>query len=176
MEIKSQIMNKEAMERTIIRISHEIIERNTGAKDLVILGIMKHGVPLANKIKNCISKIENIEIESGKIDITNQRDDYTEEQKKSLASKSEIPNIAGKTVILVDDVLYTGRTIKAAIEVIFKYGRPKAVQVVALIDRGHRELPIRADYVGKNIPTSKSEIIKVKYQELDNDNGVYILG
>lgn len=176
MEIKSQIMTKENMDRTIIRISHEIIERNLGAKDLVILGILKRGVPLSKKIKECIKNIEDVDVPLGYIDITNQRDDYSPEQKKKLATSSYIPNIVNKTVIIVDDVIYTGRTIKGALEVLFKEGRPKQVQVVALIDRGHRELPIRADYVGKNIPTSRNELIKVKYQELDNDDGVYILG
>lgn len=176
MEIKSQIMNKDSMDRTIIRISHEIIERNTGAKDLVILGILKRGVPLSIRIKECIKSIENIDVPLGSIDITNFRDDYSLEQKKANAKESVIPNIVDKTVIIVDDVIYTGRTIKGALEVLFKHGRPKRVQVVALIDRGHRELPIRADYVGKNIPTSRNEIIKVKYKELDNEDGVFILG
>lgn len=176
LEIKSQLMNKDSMDRTIIRISHEIIERNTGADNLVILGILTRGVPLANKIVSNIKNIEHKDVPLGIIDITNNRDDYSIEQKRKLAKESTIPDIVNKTVILVDDVIYTGRSIKAALEVLFTRGRPKAVQVVALIDRGHRELPIRADYVGKNIPTSRNEVIKVKFKELDNDDGVYILG
>jgi len=176
MEIKSQLMNKDSMDRTIIRISHEIIERNNSADNLVILGILTRGVPLAKRIANNIKNIEHKEVPTGIIDITSNRDDYSLEQKAKLAKESIIPDIVNKTVIIVDDVIYTGRSIKAALEVLFKHGRPKAVQVVSLIDRGHRELPIRADYVGKNIPTSRSEIIKVKFSELDKDDGVYILG
>lgn len=176
MEIKSQLMNKDSMDRTITRISHEILERNNTADNLVILGILTRGVPLAKQIASNIKIIDHKEVPLGIIDITNNRDDYSIEQKAKLAKESIIPDIVNKTVIIVDDVIYTGRSIKAALEVLFKHGRPKAVQVVALIDRGHRELPIRADYVGKNIPTSRNEVIKVKFKELDNDDGVYILG
>jgi len=177
MEIKSKIMDKEAMNRAITRISHEIVERNEGAKDLIIFGIKKNGVPLALEIQKKIESFESVEIPFGELDITYQRDDYSIEKKKSLATESIIPcDINNKIVVLVDDVLYTGRTAKAAIETIFKYGRPKYLQLVSLIDRGHRELPIRADFVGKNVPTSKHESIGVKFSGDDSEIGVYILG
>lgn len=176
MEVKCQIMNEDMMKRTIIRISHEIIEKNNSLDNVVILGIINRGVPLANRIKEFIKEFANIDIYVGKIDITSHRDDYSVEQKEKLKKESIIPEITNKTVILVDDVIYTGRTIKSALEALFQHGRPKLVQVVSLIDRGHRELPIRPDYVGKNIPTSNSELIDVRYKELDKEDGVYILG
>lgn len=176
MQVKAQIMNAESMIRVIGRISHEIAERNDGVKDVVILGVKRRGVPLAKGICKNIFSFENVTVPMGELDITNQRDDLTEEQKKAKVTESVIPcDINGKTVIIVDDVLYTGRTVKAALETVFQYGRPKCVQFVVLIDRGHRELPIRPDYIGKNVPTSKTESISVRFNEIDGETGVYIV-
>lgn len=176
MQVKAQIMNAETMERTTIRISHEIVEKNDGVKNIVVLGIKQNGVPLAASICKYLKTFENETVPMGELDITGQRDDYTKEQKEAKATGSTIPcDINGKTVILVDDVLYTGRTVKAAIETVFQYGRPKSVQFVVLVDRGHRELPIRPDYIGKNVPTSKNEKVSVRYSNTDGDAGVYIL-
>ena len=176
MKIKSQVLNSETVGRTIARISHEICERNDGAENLVILGVKSRGVPFAQRIATNIKSFENVVVPTGELDITLQRDDYSEEKKKELATESIIPcDITDKTVLVVDDVLYTGRTAKAAIETIFKYGRPKAVQLAVFVDRGHRELPIRPDYVGKNIPTSKTESIAVRFEEVDGETAVYIM-
>ena len=173
---KAQIMDKQTVNRAIARISHEILERNHGVEDICILGVKKHGVPLAKKICEYIKIFEGAFIPFGEIDITFQRDDLTDEQKKTLATSSSIPcNVENKKVIIVDDVLYTGRTAKAALETIFKFGRPLSVQYVVLIDRGHRELPLRPDYVGKNVPTSKHETVSVRFDEIDGETGVYIL-
>ncbi len=176
MQVKAQIMNAETMARVIVRISHEIAEKNNGVDGVVIFGVKKRGVPLAKAICDSIASFENASIPMGELDITNRRDDLTEEQKKAKATQSVIPcDINGKTVIIADDVLYTGRTVKAAIETIFQYGRPKSVQFVALIDRGHRELPIRPDYIGKNVPTSKTESVSVRFTDTDGETGVYIV-
>lgn len=178
MQVKSQIMNLETMLRTILRISHEIVERNEGAEDIVLFGIKSNGVPLAKQIKDNIASFENINVPLGELDITLQRDDYSPEKKLEKATESIVPcDINNKTVIIVDDVIFTGRTAKAAIETIFKYGRPKSLQLVSLIDRGHRELPIRADYIGKNVPTSRLEMVCVNFlDKYGLDKGVYILG
>lgn len=172
---KAQILDKQAMSRVIARISHEILERNKGVENLYVLGVKSRGVPFAKKICEYIKIFEGVNIPFGEIDITLNRDDLDENTKKQTATESIVPfNIEGKKVLLVDDVLYTGRTAKAALETVFKFGRPKSVQFVVLIDRGHRELPIRPDYVGKNVPTSKHEKISVRFDELDGESGVYI--
>ncbi len=172
---KMQIMDEQTVNRVIARISHEILERNHGVQDICIFGIKRRGVPLANRICKCINEFEKADVPCGQLDITYQRDDYSEERKKEVATESIIPcDIANKVVILVDDVLFTGRTAKAALETVFKYGRPLSVQYVVLIDRGHRELPIRPDYVGKNLPTSKYESVSVRFDEIDGQTGVYI--
>ncbi len=173
---KAQIMDKQTVNRVIARISHEISERNHGVEDVCILGVKKHGVPFAKKICEYIKLFEGVNVPFGELDITYQRDDLTVEQKKTLATESSIPcDVLNKKVIIVDDVLYTGRTAKAALETIFKYGRPLSVQYVVLIDRGHRELPLRPDYVGKNVPTSKHEVVSVRFDDIDGETGVYIL-
>lgn len=172
---KAQIMDSQTMNRTIARISHEILERNQGAENICILGVKRRGVPFAKMVCNNIKLFEGISVPFGEIDITYQRDDFDEQKKKQVATDSIIPtDIENKTVIIVDDVLYTGRTAKASIETVFKFGRPSSVQFVVLIDRGHRELPIRPDYVGKNVPTSKQEKVVVMFDELDNESGVFI--
>lgn len=172
---KMQIMDMQAVNRAIARISHEIIERNQGVSDICVLGVKKRGVSFAKKICSCINQFENVCVPFGELDITLARDDLSLEIKKQTATESLVPcDITNKTVIIVDDVIYTGRTAKAALETVFKYGRPNSVQFVTLIDRGHRELPIRPDYVGKNLPTSKQEKVSVVLDDGDQ-SGVYII-
>ncbi len=175
MKEKAMIMDQSAMERGITRISHEILERNKGAEDVVIIGIQRRGIPLARKIAKKILEIENVDILIGEIDITNYRDDLKERNIKSVESESMLFDVTEKKVVLVDDVLYTGRTVRAAMDAVMDIGRPKSIQLAVLIDRGHRELPIRADYVGKNVPTSRSEIVNVNFDEIDGKTGVFIL-
>lgn len=173
---KTLIMDSQAVDRAVKRISHEILEKNNGAGDICILGVKKRGVTLAKKICQNIKLFEGIDVPFGEIDITMQRDDLDQAKKLELATQSIVPfSLTEKKVIVVDDVLYTGRTAKASIETVFKFGRPKNVQFVALIDRGHRELPIRPDYVGKNLPTSKHEKVKVTFDQPDGETAVYIL-
>jgi len=169
------IMDQKSMERGITRISHEILEKNKGATDIVIIGIHRRGIPLAKKIAQKIFEIENIQVSVGGIDITNYRDDIKEKNIKNIENDISKLDISEKKVVLVDDVLYTGRTVRAAMDALIDMGRPKAIQLAVLIDRGHRELPIRADYVGKNLPTSKDEIVKVYLEEMDEKTGVFIL-
>lgn len=172
---KAQIMDGATLNRTVARISHEITERNHGVADLCILGVKRRGVPLARRICDYLHAFEGERVPLGELDITYQRDDLDDEGKRAAATGSEIPcDLTDKTVIIVDDVLYTGRTARASIDTVFRYGRPRSVQLVALVDRGHRELPIRPDYVGKNVPTSKSETVSVRFEELDGETGVYI--
>ena len=173
MELKSVIMDEAALRRSMTRITHEIIEKNSGVSDLVLLGIHRRGMPLAAMLRENFLRFESREIPVGSIDISLYRDDLTELSDLPAEGASNIPcDITGKTVILVDDVIYTGRTARAAIEAVFHYGRPKSIQLAVLIDRGHRELPIRADYVGKNIPTSHSEVVSVMVEEYDGEIGV----
>lgn len=169
-------MNKKDIDRTLLRISHEIIEKNKGAEDLGIIGIKTRGEYLARRISENIYDIEKINIPVGVLDITLYRDDLKEKLHNALIKNTRIPfQIADKKILLVDDVLYTGRSIRAAMDAIVDIGRPKSIQLVVLIDRGHRELPIRADYVGKNVPTSHREIVKVKLGEIDEKNQVEIV-
>ena len=173
MQLKSIIMDEAAVRRSMTRITHEIIEKNSGASDLVLLGIHRRGMPLAAMLRDNIIQFEGKEIPLGRIDISLYRDDLTELSVLPETGKTEIPcDLTGKTVILVDDVIYTGRTVRAAIEAVFHSGRPKAIQLAVLIDRGHRELPLRPDYVGKNIPTSHSEMVSVMVNEYDGKTGV----
>lgn len=168
MQLKAEIMDKSAVQRSITRIAHEIIEKNKGTDNLIFLGIKRRGVPLAELIAGNIEKIEGVELKVGELDINHYRDDLTEAHILPEVTVSDIPfDIEGKDVILVDDVLFTGRTVRAAIEAIFNLGRPSSIQLAILVDRGHRELPFRADYVGKNVPTSTSEFISVCLPEYD---------
>lgn len=168
MQLKAEIMDKSAVQRSITRIAHEIIEKNKGTDNLIFLGIKRRGVPLAELIAGNIEKIEGVELKVGELDINHYRDDLTEAHILPEVTVSDIPSdIEGKDVILVDDVLFTGRTVRAAIEAIFNLGRPSSIQLAILVDRGHRELPFRADYVGKNVPTSTSEFISVCLPEYD---------
>ena len=173
MQLKSQIMDEAALFRSMTRITHEIIEQNNGVSNLLLLGIHRRGMPLARMLQENIRRFEGKSIPLGCIDISLYRDDLTELSDVPQTGKTVIPcGLNGKTVILVDDVIYTGRTVRAAIEAVFHFGRPQAVQLAVLIDRGHRELPIRPDYVGKNIPTSHSEIVSVMVDEYDGKTGV----
>ncbi|WP_234122133.1 bifunctional pyr operon transcriptional regulator/uracil phosphoribosyltransferase PyrR [Clostridium hydrogenum] len=175
MVLKAVLLDEKAMKRTLTRISHEIIEKNKGVENIILVGIKRRGVPLANRIADMIESIEGKRVPVGSVDITLYRDDLTTINTQPIVKSESIEiSVKEKIVILVDDVLYTGRTSRAAIEAIIHAGRPEAVQLAVLIDRGHRELPIRADYVGKNVPTSKSEMVSVKVAELDENDSVSI--
>ncbi|MDO4983441.1 MAG: bifunctional pyr operon transcriptional regulator/uracil phosphoribosyltransferase PyrR [Eubacteriales bacterium] len=177
MKVKAQLMDEQAMLRAIMRISHEIAEKNRGVENVLLVGILRRGEPIAEKIRTNIEKIEGISVPVGSIDIGFYRDDLTEVWSDPHVRKTELPfDVNGKDVVLCDDVLYTGRTARAAIEAVFSCGRPKSIQFAVLVDRGHRELPIRADYVGKNVPTSRNEMIEVRLPEYDNETGVYLMG
>lgn len=172
---KAEIMDESGMLRAVSRISHEIIEKNKGVNNLVMIGIQRRGVPLAKMISQKIKEVEGKEVPVGILDITFYRDDLSMLSEHPVINGTEINfQVTGKTVVLVDDVLYTGRTVRAAIEAVMDLGRPKMIQLAILVDRGHRELPIRADYVGKNVPTSKNEMIHVKVSEIDGINAVTI--
>lgn len=176
MEEKARIMDDKAIDRALTRISHEIIERNKGVEDLILVGIRTRGVPLAKRIASKIKKIEGVDIPVGILDITLYRDDLSTLSEQPVVNKTEIDfEITGKKVVLVDDVIYTGRTARAALDALSDLGRARLIQLAVLVDRGHRELPIRPDYVGKNVPTSRDEIIKVKLEEVDGENSVVIL-
>ena len=176
MKIKSTVMDKDAIKRTIKRIAHEIIEQNRGLENIYLVGIRSRGVPLANRLAEYMKQIENVEIPVGILDITLYRDDLTTISKQPVIKGSQIEfEIENTTTILVDDVLYTGRTARAAIDALLDFGRPQKMQLAVLVDRGHRELPIKADFVGKNIPTSSDEIIKVAFEETDNEDSVKIM-
>ena len=173
MEFKAEIMDEAAIRRSLIRIAHEIIEKNKGTDNIALVGIKSRGVPLAKLIAENIEKIEGKNIFVGELDIKHYRDDLTEVQELPEASPLDtVFDVTGKDIILVDDVLFTGRTVRAAIEAIFSIGRPSSIQLAILVDRGHRELPFRADYVGKNVPTSTSELISVQIQDFDNSTSV----
>lgn len=175
MKEKAQLMDEKAIGRAITRISHEIIERNKGIEDVVLVGIKTRGVPIADRIGKKIQQIEGASVNTGEVDITLYRDDLKKIDVDPVINGSNVEfRIDDKIVILVDDVLYTGRTVRSALDAIIDIGRPKAIQLAVLVDRGHRELPIRADYVGKNVPTSKGEIISVKLSEIDGEDSVTI--
>ncbi|MTI47749.1 bifunctional pyr operon transcriptional regulator/uracil phosphoribosyltransferase PyrR [Sporosalibacterium faouarense] len=175
MKVKSTIMDQKAMMRAITRIGHEIIEKNKGISDLILVGIKTRGVPIANMLAKKISEIEGKDVSVEILDITLYRDDLSEVGDNPIVDSSKFNiDISNKTVVLVDDVLYTGRTVRAALDALVDKGRPNKVQLAVLIDRGHRELPIRPDYVGKNVPTSNTEIISVRLLETDGLNEVLI--
>jgi len=173
---ENQIMDDKAVERAIVRISHEIIEKNKGAKDLVVVGIRTRGVHIAERIVRCIKDIEKVEAPMGALDITFYRDDLDIRDKQPQVKQTEIKfDIADRIVILVDDVLFSGRSIRAALDALIDFGRPAKIQLAVLIDRGHRELPIRPDYVGKNVPTSHGEKVKVRLKETDGKEEVVLV-
>ncbi|MBD3235258.1 MAG: bifunctional pyr operon transcriptional regulator/uracil phosphoribosyltransferase PyrR [Candidatus Eisenbacteria bacterium] len=172
---KALIMNPDEMRRAIVRISHEIVEANSGVADVILVGIRKRGVPLAERIRKQITAIEGEEVPMGVLDITLYRDDVHKVAPQPLVESTEIPvSVENRVVVLVDDVLFAGRTARAAMDAVMDFGRPRAIQLAVLVDRGHRELPIRADYVGKNVPTSKREIVKVYLREADARDSVTI--
>lgn len=173
---KAQLLDEPAIKRALTRISHEIIEKNKGVENICIVGIKRRGEPLARTIRDNIEIIEDVAVPCGSIDIGFYRDDLTYLTTDPTVRKAELKfDVNGKDVILVDDVLYTGRTARAAIEAIIQIGRPKTIQLAVLVDRGHRELPIRADYVGKNVPTSRNEMIEVRLPEYDGETSVCLM-
>ena len=175
MKLKAVLLDDKAINRTLIRIAHEIIERNKGIEDIVLIGIKTRGFPLAQRIADYIENIEGSKVPVGYVDITLYRDDLsTDNDAPNVKSCDLGVGIENKKVIIVDDVLYTCRTVRAAIDAIIDVARPTVIQLAVLIDRGHKELPIRADYVGKNIPTSKSEVIGLRLKEIDGDDSVKI--
>jgi pyrimidine operon attenuation protein/uracil phosphoribosyltransferase len=176
MKIKSKLIDESGFNRILTRISHEILEQNKGSKNLVLMGMRTRGQFLAKRLFLKIKEIENIELPIGVLDVTLYRDDFRTRLKQPEVSVSDITfNINDKDIILADDVLYTGRTVRSALNAIMDLGRPNTIQLFVLIDRGHRELPIRADYVGKNIPTSIDEEIKVKMTEIDSEDAIYLI-
>lgn len=174
MKIKSRVMQQEEIERALKRMAHQIIEKNEGCENLVLLGIKKRGVPLARRLAENILKFEGEEVPVGELDITKHRDDLTEEEKPKFHGSNIEFSVVGKNVVLVDDVIFTGRTIRAAMDAVTEFGRAGTIQLAVLIDRGFRELPIRPDFVGKNIPTSRKEMVAVKLSETDDENSVTI--
>lgn len=176
MKLKAQIMDEAALNRALMRISHEIAEKNKGVDNLLLVGIRRRGEPIARRIQANVEKIEGVTVPSGSIDIRFYRDDLTALSESPQVRRTELPfDVTDRDVVLVDDVLYTGRTARAAIEAVFSCGRPRSIQFAVLVDRGHRELPIRADFVGKNIPTSRSELVEVRLPEYDGETGVFLM-
>jgi len=172
---KANIMNSEEMRRAIVRVSHEIVEANNGIERLILVGIRKRGVPLAERIRRQIAAIEGEEVPLGVLDITLYRDDVHKVAPQPLVGSTDIPvSVENAVVVLVDDVLFTGRTVRAALDAVMDFGRPEAIRLAVLVDRGHRELPIRADFVGKNLPTSHREIVQVCLEETDGQDAVTI--
>jgi len=173
---KTVVMGESEIKRTLVRIAHEIVEKNKGATNLALIGVRTRGVFLAERLAQEIFKIEKKEIPVGILDITLYRDDLSLVARQPLVVKTEIPfDVSKKKIVLIDDVLYTGRTIRAAMDAIVDLGRPQVIQLAVLIDRGHREFPIRADYIGKNLPTSRKEMVKVKLKEIDGEDKVVIM-
>jgi pyrimidine operon attenuation protein / uracil phosphoribosyltransferase len=170
-----RIMTADEIRRATIRLSHEIVEKQAGTDGLLLIGIQRRGVPLARRIAAAILENEGAEVPVGALDITFYRDDLSLVAQQPVVKGTELPSgIDGRTVVLVDDVLYTGRTIRAAMDALVDFGRPQAIRLAVLVDRGHRELPIRADHVGKNVPTSREELVKVHLEETDGEDGVEI--
>ncbi|MFZ0214575.1 MAG: bifunctional pyr operon transcriptional regulator/uracil phosphoribosyltransferase PyrR [Candidatus Dormiibacterota bacterium] len=171
--LKATVLDAAAVRRSLTRIAHEIVERNRGAHDLVLVGVISKGDVLARRLAGLLSQLEQVKVPTGVIDITGHRDDR---EAPPGGSHSRVPDVGGRTVVIVDDVLHHGRTARAAIEALLEFGRPRAVQLAVLIDRGHRELPIRPDYVGKNIPTAEEEHVEVCLTEVEGVDGAVILG
>lgn len=173
---KARLMDEAAVNRALMRLSHEIAERNRGVENVCLVGIRRRGEPLAQRIRSNIVKIEGVEVPCGSVDVRYYRDDLQRLSQEPIVTKAQLDfPVADKTVVLVDDVLYTGRTARAAMEAVLACGRPRAIQLAVLVDRGHRELPIRADYVGKNVPTSHTELIEARLPEYDGETGVYLM-
>jgi len=176
MKFKKEIVDADGIRRVLTRIAHEILEKNKGTEDLVLIGIRTRGVPLARRLAEKIKDIEGVDVQSGILDITLYRDDLSTVAQQPIVHKTEIPfDITNKIVILTDDVIYTGRTVRAALDALIDLGRPKSIQLATLVDRGHRELPIRADYVGKNLPTSQNEVVSVNLNEIDEEDKILLM-
>jgi pyrimidine operon attenuation protein/uracil phosphoribosyltransferase len=172
---KAVLLDRDQIRRAIKRIAHEIVERNGGVDNIVVVGIRRRGVPLAQRIAEYIAQIEERTVPVGALDITLYRDDFQIVTRNPHVGKTEIKeDITDKVIILVDDVLFTGRTIRAALDELIDYGRPRRIQLAVLVDRGHREFPIKADYVGKNVPTSENEMVEVHLEEIDGDDEVLL--
>ncbi len=173
---KGRLMSASEIERTLVRLAHEIVERNNGGTNLGLVGIKRRGVPLAQRLAAHIANIERHPVDTGVLDISFYRDDLTTRDIRPVVTPGALGfDVNGRDIILMDDVLYTGRTIRAALDALFAHGRPKSVQLLVLIDRGHRELPIQATYVGRHIPTSRREIIEVKLNEIDSQEEVLLV-
>jgi len=176
LRIKGRLMSASEIERTLVRLAHEIVEKSNGSEDLALVGIKRRGVPLAERLGKLISSIEKHPVDTGTLDIQFYRDDLSTAGIRPVVTPGAIGfEVEGRDVVLCDDVLYTGRTIRAALDALFDHGRPRRVQLAVLIDRGHRELPIEATYIGKRVPTSSREIIEVKFREVDNDEQVLLV-
>jgi len=176
MKLKAQILDEAGLNRSLMRIAHEILERNKGAENLRLVGVRRRGGPIARRIAENILHIEGQEILVGSIDISFYRDDLSKLNEAPLLRRTELPfDVNDRDVVLVDDVIYTGRTVRAAIEAVFSCGRPRSIQLAVLIDRGHRELPIRPDYVGKNVPSARTELIEVRLPDFDGETGVWLM-
>ncbi len=173
--VQKVIMDEQAMRRALTRIAHEIVERNKGLENVALVGIRRRGVPLARRLAAKLREVEGREVPIGLLDITLYRDDLTTRAEQPEVHRTEIPfKLPGTIVVLIDDVIYTGRTVRAALDAIIDVGRPAAIQLAVLIDRGHRELPIRPDFVGKNVPTSRKEVVHVRVNEFDGVEEVVI--
>lgn len=172
--VKATVMEPDDVRRALTRVSHEIVERNRGTDDLVIVGIRTRGAPLADRVANYIAQFEGVDVPSGALDVSLYRDDVALRGPRNLEATTVPGDLDGRVVVLVDDVLYTGRTIRAAFDAVLDLGRPRTIRLAVLVDRGHREIPIRADHVGKNLPTSAHEIVKVHVKEIDGEDAVFI--
>jgi pyrimidine operon attenuation protein/uracil phosphoribosyltransferase len=176
LRVKGRLMSASEIERTLVRLAHEIVEKSNGSEDLALVGIKRRGVPLAERLGKLISGIEKHQVDTGVLDIQFYRDDLSTAGIRPVVTPGSIGfNVEGRDVVICDDVLYTGRTIRAALDALFDHGRPRRVQLAVLIDRGHRELPIEATYVGKVVPTSSREIIEVKFREVDDSEQVLLV-
>jgi pyrimidine operon attenuation protein/uracil phosphoribosyltransferase len=172
--VRAQVMDASDMRRALVRIAHEIVERNKGIDDLVIVGIRTRGAPLAERVASAIASFEGGDVPSGALDVTLYRDDVALRSPRNLETTTVPTDLDGRVVVVVDDVLYTGRTIRAAFDALLDLGRPRAIRLAVLVDRGHRELPIRADFVGKNLPTAAEEVVRVLVEEIDGKDAVLI--
>lgn len=176
MRVKAVIMDEDQIERALSRIAHEIVERNGGAEEIALIGIRTRGVPLAARLAARIEEFEGVEVPTGSVDVTLYRDDFSQIAANPVVQETELPfALDGYNVVLVDDVLFTGRTVRAAMDALMDFGRPRSIQLAVLVDRGHRELPLRADYVGKNVPTSQREMVEVSCTEADGEDHVTIV-